>query len=46
MPKCKNCNSHISEDFRRVFSNRSGKVHACPNCSPQAGISEASQSRQ
>lgn len=46
MPKCKNCNAHVSEDFRRVFSDRNGKVHACPSCSAQAGIAEVSQNRR
>ncbi len=45
MPKCENCNNHISEKFVRVFADRDGKVHACPNCSAQAGIAEASQKR-
>lgn len=46
MPTCDNCGSHISEKFERVFSDRSGGLRACPNCSPNAGIAESSQERK
>ena len=46
MPECKHCNNHVSEKFRRVFSNRNGEVHACPECSATAGIEEVSKSRK
>lgn len=46
MPECNNCESHISEDFSRVFADDNGEVHACPNCSAQAGIAEVSMDRR
>lgn len=46
MPKCENCDSHISEDFYRVFSDDEGEVRACPSCSAQAGIAEESMKRR
>lgn len=46
MPQCQHCNNHISESFRKVFSNRKGEVNACPNCSAQSGIEEVSQRRR
>lgn len=35
MPHCSNCESHVSEDFHRVFSV-DGEVHSCPNCPEKA----------
>lgn len=46
MPKCKNCDGHISENFYRVFADDKGEVRACPNCSAQAGIAEESMDRR
>lgn len=46
MPQCKECRSHVSEAFARVFGDRNGEVHACPECSVQAGIAEVSQGRK
>ncbi len=46
MAKCQHCSNHVSENFRRVFSDRNGEVHACPNCSAQSGIEEVSQRRR
>ncbi len=45
MPTCNHCGGHISDDFRRVFSNRDGEVYACHSCSPTSGIAEKSQIR-
>lgn len=45
MPSCENCDNHVSEKFARVFGERNGEVHACPNCSAQAGIAETSRDR-
>ncbi|WP_439954818.1 DUF7563 family protein [Halomarina rubra] len=45
MGKCDHCGAHISERFARVFADGNGDVLACPQCSANAGIAEASQSR-
>lgn len=45
MPKCQECGSHISKDFKKVFADEQGRIRACPNCSAQAGIAESSQNR-
>lgn len=45
MPQCENCDKHISERFRRVFSDKNGNVYACPNCSANAGIGDTTLRR-
>ncbi|WP_442904922.1 DUF7563 family protein [Haladaptatus sp. CMSO5] len=45
MPECNYCGSHVSDRFARVFADESGQVNACPNCSANAGIAEASKTR-
>ena len=46
MPQCATCDQHISEQFQRVFSDATGEVYACPNCSANAGIGEVTRDRQ
>ncbi|WP_420834404.1 DUF7563 family protein [Haloarcula marismortui] len=46
MPQCATCGHHVSEQFQRVFSDTKGEVYACPNCSANAGIGEATQERR
>lgn len=46
MAKCKNCGSHVSDDFERVFADDEGNVYACPECAANAGIAEVSMSRR
>lgn len=38
MPKCSNCDGHVTPDFARVFGDRDDKVHACPECSTYAEL--------
>jgi hypothetical protein len=45
MPTCDHCGAHVSERFARVFSDERGDLLACPNCSANAGIAEASRDR-
>jgi len=45
MPRCQNCGDHVSERFQRVFGAEDGRVYACPDCSPNAGIEEVSRER-
>ncbi|MFD1513398.1 DUF7563 family protein [Halomarina rubra] len=45
MAHCDHCDAHVSRRFEIVFANVDGLILACPNCSPNAGIAEASQDR-
>jgi hypothetical protein len=45
MPRCDHCDAHVSDRFARVFADKGGHVHACPNCSANAGIAEVSRTR-
>lgn len=45
MAKCDHCNAHVSERFARVFADETGRIHACPSCSANAGIAEVSRDR-
>ena len=45
MPHCKHCDAHVSERFVRVFGDETGRVHACPACSANAGIAEVARQR-
>jgi hypothetical protein len=45
MPTCDHCNAHVSDQFARVFGSKDGRVHACPNCSANAGIAEVARQR-
>jgi hypothetical protein len=45
MPTCDHCGEHVSERFARVFAADDGWLHACPNCSANAGIAEVARQR-
>ena len=45
MPTCHHCGAHVSDQFARVFADESGRVHACPSCSANAGIAEVARER-
>ncbi|MFB6122097.1 MAG: hypothetical protein ABEJ78_01380 [Haloferacaceae archaeon] len=45
MARCNHCEAHVSERFVRVFADADGRLHACPNCSANAGIAEVSRQR-
>lgn len=45
MAKCDHCDAHVSDRFARVFADGTGQIHACPNCSANAGIAEVSRER-
>jgi hypothetical protein len=45
MPRCDHCDAHVSDRFARVFADERGDIHACPNCSANAGIAEVSRER-
>ncbi|WP_425498425.1 DUF7563 family protein [Natrinema soli] len=35
MPECSNCGAHVTEQYKRVFADNTGTLHACPNCRSQ-----------
>lgn len=45
MPHCDHCGSTVSKAFERVFADETGRVHACPQCSANAGIAEVTRRR-
>ncbi|WP_443984559.1 DUF7563 family protein [Halorientalis marina] len=45
MPECDHCSAHVSEQFARVFADETGRIHACPSCSANAGIAEVARER-
>ncbi len=45
MPHCNHCDAHVSERFERVFADENGEILACPSCSANAGIAEATRVR-
>jgi len=32
MPKCQNCEKHLTKQFVRVFGDNENKVHKCHDC--------------
>jgi len=51
-PQCDNCGAHVTAKFKRVRSDNTGTLHACPNCTSPAtlardaaGVSSAYQVR-
>lgn len=32
MPRCRNCESHVTEQFARVFGDNQDDVHNCIDC--------------
>lgn len=32
MPRCRNCDSHVTERFARVFGDNQDDVHNCIDC--------------
>lgn len=45
MPRCDHCDTHVSEQFERVFADEYGVLRACPNCSTNAGIAAVAKER-
>mgnify|MGYP006993517817 CR=1 FL=1 len=38
MPKCTNCDGHITEQFARVFGDNQDRVHTCMGCGSNAEL--------
>lgn len=45
MPYCDHCGAHVSDRFARVFTDESGRLRACPECSANTGIEGAARDR-
>jgi len=45
MPECSNCGSHVTPDFARVFGDRDGAVHSCPQCATNAELQDGAAAR-
>jgi predicted nucleic acid-binding Zn-ribbon protein len=45
MARCNHCDSHVSDQFARVFADENDRVLACPACSANAGIAESARER-
>ncbi|MFC4986810.1 MULTISPECIES: DUF7563 family protein [Saliphagus] len=35
MAKCENCGGHVSDQYKLVFADNQGTLHACPHCRSQ-----------
>lgn len=44
MPECRNCSSHVTVQFARVFGDNDGTVYRCLECSTRAGANEGAKS--
>lgn len=38
MPRCRNCDSHVTEQFARVFGDNEDSVHYCIDCTTNAHL--------
>lgn len=43
--QCSRCGGHVDENFRRVFGDNQGRVHACLNCADKTALAEAATER-
>lgn len=39
--RCRNCNSHVTEQFARVFGTNADVAHACPECTTHRRLEQA-----
>jgi len=42
MPECDNCGSHVTDQYKRVFADNQGVLHACSSCRTQMDMFEGS----
>lgn len=40
MPQCRNCDSHVTVQFARVFGNNEDVVHRCIDCAPYGTLED------
>jgi hypothetical protein len=38
MPRCRNCENHVTEQFARVFGDNEDEVHNCIDCTSNAEL--------
>lgn len=38
MPTCRNCGSHVTDQFARVFGDNEDTVHSCMGCGSNAEL--------
>lgn len=43
MPHCSNCDSHVTEQFARVFGDNQDQVHTCMGCGSNAELGSRPQ---
>ncbi|MFC3476466.1 DUF7563 family protein [Halobacterium litoreum] len=44
MPRCRNCDSHVTLQFARVFGDNEDRVHSCIDCVPNAELDDGAAS--
>ena len=45
MAHCYNCDAHVTDSFRRVFSGNDGIVNGCPDCMTYSEIHDGDPAR-
>ena len=44
MPQCRNCGSHVTVQFAKVFGDNQDTVHNCMSCVPNAELDDGAAS--
>jgi hypothetical protein len=44
MPQCRNCESHVTVQFAKVFGDNEDTVHNCMRCVPNAELDDGAAS--
>lgn len=45
MPRCNNCESHVTEQFARVFGDNDDHVHSCIDCTANTDLYDGAGSQ-
>ncbi|WP_418771503.1 DUF7563 family protein [Halobacterium yunchengense] len=45
MPRCRNCESHVTEQFARVFGDNEDRVHSCIDCTANTDLYDGAGSQ-
>lgn len=46
MPRCRNCETHVTEQFARVFGDNDDRVHNCIDCTTNRDLYDGAGSAQ
>lgn len=46
MPRCRNCDSHVTEQFARVFGDNQDHVHNCIDCASNRDLYDGAGSAE